>query len=269
MAPSDSAPRAGETAALPEPRRQRADATDWRPGWSPAWAPFLDIDGTLLDIAERPGDVFVPEGLVATLLELRETCGSLALVTGRSLDQVDALFGAGVFDVAANHGAVLRVDGVVADVAGDPLAASDLAARLAPVVADLPGTLLEDKGHSVALHYRQAPDAAGPLLAAARGAMALDSRSWRLVAGKAVFELAPRATTKGTAVETLMARRPYAGRRPFFAGDDVTDEDAFEAVERLGGVTLLVGPERASRARWRLPSPSAFRFWLDGGLTKS
>jgi len=234
--------------------------------WSTAWAPFLDIDGTLLDIAARPDDVFVPDDLIETLTAIADTCGCLALITGRSLGQADALFGAGRFDVAANHGAVVRIGGVVRDQAGDPGAAEAVAAALRPAVDRHAGTFVEEKGHSVAVHYRAAPAAEPFLLQAAREAIRGSGDAWRILIGKAVIEIAPRATTKGTAIAQFLADPAYRRRRPFFAGDDTTDEDAFEAVAAVGGLGVLIGPERKTAARYRLPSPGAFRAWLDGSV---
>lgn len=248
-------PGAGSRAGVPAP-----------PEWSPAWAPFLDIDGTLLDIAAAPGTVVVPPGLVDLLDRLAARCGVLALVTGRSLAQVDALFGAGRFDCAANHGAVLRVGGRLDPGVGDPAAGHAVAAALAPAVAAHPGAFVEDKGHSVAVHYRAAPAAATALLAAAEGAIRAGPGDWRILVGKAVVEIAPRATSKGTAIERFLAEPAYAGRRPFFAGDDTTDEDAFGVVRARDGLGVLVGPARRTGATRRLPSPGAFRDWLERSL---
>ncbi|MBT9291166.1 trehalose-phosphatase [Prosthecodimorpha staleyi] len=234
--------------------------------WSPEWAPFLDIDGTLLDIAARPDDVFVPDRLIETLTAIADTCGCLALVTGRSLPQADALFGAGRFDVAANHGAVMRIGGVVCDQAGDPGAAEAMAAALRPAVDRHDGAFVEEKGHSVAVHYRAAPEAEPFLLQAAHEAIRGSGDAWRILIGKAVIEIAPQSATKGTAIARFLADPAYRRRRPFFAGDDTTDEDAFVAVAAAGGLGVLIGPERKTAARYRLPSPGAFRSWLDGSV---
>lgn len=233
--------------------------------WSSAWAPFLDIDGTLLDIAAHPNDVVVPPGLVRDLERLAVRCGSLALITGRSLDQVDALFGAGRFDCAANHGAVIRIGDMVREPGGHPSVAPIVAA-LVPAVALHAGAFVEEKGHSVAVHFRAAPAAEPFLIKAAYEAIRSDPGAWRIVLGKAVVEIAPRGTTKGTAIEHLLAHPVHGGRQPFFAGDDITDEDAFTAVAAHGGLGVLVGPERRTAAQFRLPSPATFRSWLSRSL---
>ncbi|MEJ1160310.1 trehalose-phosphatase [Prosthecomicrobium sp. N25] len=234
--------------------------------WTEEWAPFLDIDGTLLDFAGHPAAVVVPKDLVAMLERLRERCGCLALVTGRSLDQVDALFGPDRFHVAASHGAVIRSALGTRDAAGHGESTRAIAGHLEALVARHPGTFVEDKGHSVALHFRLAPEAAPALLAAAEDLAAQAPETWRVLTGKGVVEIAPRAASKGTAIGALLGEAGYSGKRPFFAGDDLTDEDGFAMVDYAGGLGVLVGPNRPSAARWRIPGPEAFRRWLAAGL---
>jgi trehalose 6-phosphate phosphatase len=234
--------------------------------WTDGWAPFLDIDGTLLDLAGHPAAVVVPEGLIDALERLRARCGCLALVTGRSLEQVDDLFGTGRFDVAASHGAVIRSRFGLRDAAGHGESTHAVAALLAPVLTRWPGAFMEDKGHSVALHYRLAPEAAPDLMRAAQAAIAGEADTWRILTGKGVIEIAPRDASKGTAIGALLGESPYAGKRPFFAGDDTTDEDGFAMVAYAGGLGVLVGAERPTAARYRIGSADAFRRWLVEGL---
>ena len=228
------------------------------------WAFLLDIDGTLLDLADHPDRVEVPPALLPALRALRERAsGALALVTGRGLASADRVFG-DEFDCASNHGARIRIDGEV------PPATVDEAAVLGRVVEDLavtidahPGAWIERKSHSVAVHWRAVPAAAGEIARAVRSLVASHLSDWRLIEGKGVIEVASRAATKGTAVERLLASPRYVGRKPFYAGDDVTDEDAFQAVARLGGAGVLVGSPRRTYATHVCPSPADFRRWIE------
>lgn len=228
------------------------------------WAFLFDIDGTLLDLADHPDRVVVPETLLPALKRLKGLAGgALALVTGRGLGSADRLFGAD-FDCAGNHGATLRLGATL-----DAVAAADvpllegLSAALEPAIAAHPGAWIERKSHSIAVHWRRVPEAAADLARAVRTAVAGHVRDWRLIEGKGVIEIARRDATKGTAVERLLASPGYVGRRPFYAGDDVTDEDAFQTVAGLGGVGVLVGPPRRTYAHYSCPAPEAFRRWIE------
>jgi trehalose 6-phosphate phosphatase len=133
----------------------------------------------------------------------------------------------------------------------------DLADRLSRI----PGVLIEDKGESVALHWRLAPEAEAHVREAARSTSRKLGTNFRLQGGKSVIEIVPEASGKGRAVEALLARAPYLGRRPLFAGDDLTDENGFRAVEERGGVSIKIG-NGDTIATKRVSSPAAFRAWL-------
>ncbi len=242
---------------------------------------FLDLDGTLLDLAPRPELVQVPESLPGLLGSLaRELDGALALVSGRPLGAIDALIPSvspsvcpgltlGRLDAAGTHGAEWRQGGRVETLASSDPAAVEalgvLARGLRAQVENRPGLLVEDKPGALALHYRLAPEReAEALELAERTAQALGP-AYRLQHGKQVVEVLPAAAGKGTAIRRFMAVPPYAGRTPVFAGDDLTDEDGFAAVESLHGISIRVGPPGApTRARHRLDSPAALRAWLAG-----
>lgn len=218
---------------------------------------FLDVDGTLLDIAPRPDAVAVPAGLVADLAALHKACdGALALVSGRAVAVLDALFAPLVLPAMGGHGTQMRLD---------PATAPEPETRLDPHLADilrqlparLPGVLAEDKGTAFALHYRARPDA-GPTLRAAISAALEGTSGLDILDGHFVFEVKPAAIDKGTAVTAAMARLPFAGRHPVFIGDDVTDEFAFRAVNALGGTAIAVGRMRPG-ARFVLSGPAAVR----------
>ena len=227
------------------------------------WALFLDFDGTLVDIAERPEAVVVDPGLPALLHRLRERCGgALAIVTGRAVSVIEAFLPGLDLDICGLHGLERRVGGRLQRVEPIDLpllraAVPTLAARLSRI----PGVLIEDKGESVALHWRLAPEAAPQVREAAYSALRDLGPNFRLQDGKAVVEIVPEASGKGRAVEALLMAPPYRGRRPVFAGDDVTDENGFRAVEPRGGLSVKIGlgPTAATR---RVDSPAAFRLWL-------
>jgi trehalose 6-phosphate synthase len=225
----------------------------------PDAALFLDVDGTLVAIAATPEAVRVEPGVRRSLEALRGVL-PVALISGRRLADIDAMFGPAAFPAAGTHGNERRrADGVVERAAAEHLVA-EVRQALADYAAAHPGMRLEDKDVSLALHWRLAPEMEAEAIAFAERLAATHPRL-RLVRGKMVAELAPRGHDKGEAIAAFLAEPPFAGRRPVFIGDDVTDEDGFAAVERAGGVTILVGA-RPSRARWRLPSVGAVHDFL-------
>lgn len=239
------------------------------------WALFLDLDGTLLDLAPTPDAVRVEAGLAARLAALeRLTGGALALVTGRAVDFVDALFAGHRFTVAGLHGAALRpapgLAGLlpVLPVAQPPDPGFQAAHALARSASRaLPGVVFESKGRAFALHYRQAPQHRARVKRIMQQAGRIAGPAHRLRAGKCVVELGPAGADKGSAVGNLMACHPFQGRYPVAAGDDLTDEAMFRAVNALGGLSLRVGPEAAladSAAVAGIATPAAFRAWLEG-----
>ena len=222
-----------------------------------ACALFLDVDGTLLDIAPRPDAVQVPDGLVADLDALRRAgSGALALVSGRAVAVLDALFAPLRLPAMGGHGTQMRLEPDAA-IEAETLIDARLADALRHLPARLPGVLAEDKGTAFALHYRARPDA-GPALRKAIAEALEDARGLDILDGHFVFEVKPAAIDKGTAVAAAMARAPFAGRHPVFIGDDVTDEFAFRAVNALGGTAIAVGRMRPG-ARFVLPGPAAVR----------
>lgn len=227
---------------------------------------FLDFDGVLVDLAERPEAVSVRPGLVADLTRLRSLLdGALAIVTGRGAEEVDAFLAPLRPALAAQHGRVLRLEGD-ADVAERRQSLPEASrAAVAAVARAFPGVLIEDKGDGVAIHYRASPDAADAVRAAA--AAAVDASDGRLQAlpGKMVVELVPPGHDKGTGIAALMARPPFAGRTPVFAGDDITDEAGFRAVQAMGGVGVIVAERRPTEAVAALADVAAVHAWLAVG----
>lgn len=221
---------------------------------------FLDFDGTLTELAATPDDVRVPRDLVCDLAALRSSLGgSVAIVTGRSLADLDRHLHPLRLPASGVHGAEFRdVDGAVSRiVAADMGPAQTLIEALCDADARL---RLELKPGALALHYRAAPEREADCIATMRQALALMPES-TLLRGKMVIELKPVGVDKGSAVRALLAMAPFRDRRPWFVGDDVTDEAAFLAVAAAGGVTVKVGAG-ATGARHRLPDPTAVRHWL-------
>lgn len=225
---------------------------------------FLDFDGTLVDIADRPDAVIVGSeigDLLTSLLERHE--GRVALVSGRSLAQLDALIGpaATTIAVSASHGCEHRWDGLVAYPVR-PTALDVAAAWFKRIATTFPGTLVEEKTFGVALHYRLVPHLENQLSTMA-GKIG-HSLNLTVQEGKMVVELRMPGGDKGTAVRRMMARASMAGSHPIFIGDDVTDEPGFEAVQELGGTGIFVGSPRRTSACCALPDPASVRSWLSG-----
>jgi trehalose 6-phosphate phosphatase len=225
---------------------------------------FLDFDGTLVDIADRPEAVIVDPKLPEILRSVRGRCGgALAIVTGRSVAAIEGFLPGLDLDICGLHGMERRLGGVLHHLAvEDPAALRAAVAQLTARLAGIPNVLIEDKGESVALHWRLNPDAEWAVRQAAGEAMAALGSGFRLQNGKAVVEIVPAISGKGSAVEALMRDAPYRGRVPLFAGDDVTDENGFAAVRPRGGVTLKVG-QGDTIAERRIASPTLLRQWLE------
>jgi trehalose 6-phosphate phosphatase len=231
----------------------------------PRAALLLDVDGTLLDIAPGPEFVVVPKGLPDLLSQLCERLGgALALVSGRPIADLDLLFAPVVLPAAGEHGAEVRpgADQPVLALAGRPSALGRVFARMASAVAQFAGVRIEAKRTGFAVHYRQAPERASLLRRLIDDAIADHAAEVHVQPGKMVLEIKGRASNKARAVNVLMQRPPFAGRRPLFIGDDATDRDGFAAARRLGGNCAAVGMENADMADWCFASPAAVRAWL-------
>lgn len=225
-------------------------------------AVFLDLDGTLAPIAPRPEDVGPDPRRTALIERLSQRLGGrLAVLSGRTLTDIDRILEGRVAAVAAVHGLVWRGgDGRVAE--PTPHAGLAVARETFARLADRdPGLLVEDKGLSVALHYRLAPRFRDLAILAAEGLSAETGLSFQ--PGHMVVELRTPGPDKGDSLRRFMAEAPFAGRRPVFIGDDLTDEPAFRAAAALGGHGVLVGAERASAADWRVPDVAAVLAWLE------
>jgi len=230
------------------------------------WALFFDVDGCLLDFAPHPSEVVVPRGLQSEIARLAlQLDGALALVSGRSLDAIDDVFGElRHLPAAGMHGLERReFDGRITSPPDAPQVLLTVESEGRRVIAAFPGALVERKGPNLALHWRAAPEAQEALRAFAAAALRV-LPEYRVQGGDHVLELRPGGDTpdKGRAVEAFLAQPPFRGRRPVFIGDDLTDEHAFDVVNAVDGLSVLVGPRLQSAARWHLDNPAAVRAWI-------
>ncbi len=207
-------------------------------------AVLLDVDGTILDIAPTPHSVLVSDGLLRILKNVRDRSGgALALVSGRTVADLDLLFEPLRLSAIGGHGAEIRFD--PAQTVHEQRAATldrGLKQSLLAIANRYAGVATEDKGFSVALHYRLAADRAVDVVGeVVRLCASYPARSYELLHGKAVIEVKTTGFSKGTAVRELMTHPPFAGRTPVFVGDDVTDEAVFAVMPEFGGVSVSVG----------------------------
>jgi len=227
---------------------------------------FLDVDGTLLKIASRPELVHVPRELPALIARLSEQRqGALALISGRPLAELDRLFRPWRGAAAGVHGVERRrADGTLdrIDDSASEAALDSIRPRLTAFAAGGSGLIVEDKGATLALHYRGVPDRAPEVRAYAESLQREAGVALRLIKGKMVVEFQPRHANKGSAIAAFLAEPPFVGRRPVFVGDDATDEDGFAEVRNLGGFSIRVGSHCETVADYRLPSVEAVLAWL-------
>jgi trehalose 6-phosphate phosphatase len=229
------------------------------------WALFLDVDGTLLEIAETPQSVVVPSTLKQLLVSLSlRLDGALALISGRTLNDLDHLFAPLRFCAAGMHGWERRdAAGCVIRPQLDPACLNDAREHLRQFTKQHEGLLLEDKGHGLAVHFRRAPHLSWEVSTAVRLAWQQAGSKFAVQAGKCVFEIRPADCTKGTAIRALMQQPPFANRLPIYIGDDLTDEDGFAIVNEIGGISIRVGDAQGSAAQHRLPGVRQVLRWLE------
>lgn len=245
MKPHPSLPPLAELAA--DPRR---------------WALFLDFDGTLVELASTPDAIRVPASLPRLLRALADLFqGALAVMTGRKLADLDARLGGLRLAAAGQHGGERRFDPREQPISTASKNLDRVRSRLSKAASSLHGIQVEDKGASIALHYRTAPAMAESLRALAEDIVAESGGALQLMPGKFVFEIRPAGADKGRALEAFLGVPPFQGRLPLVIGDDVTDEEAFAAALRARGSAIKVG-EGSTLAPWRIDKPSAVRAWL-------
>ena len=223
---------------------------------------FLDIDGTFADFSATPDEVAIDLEIAPALKRISdELDGALAIITGRSISSADRLFDGMKLAIAGQHGCERRdATGTIHLHAPRKDTLAKLRKMFKRLAARHPDLLLEDKGATIALHYRSTPQLASHVYQALRKSIE-DEPGYQLQPGKMLLEVRPEGRDKGTAIHDFMAENPFAGRLPVFVGDDRTDEHGFEYVERMGGWSVKVGPGRTA-ARFRLPDTAAVKRWL-------
>jgi trehalose 6-phosphate phosphatase len=225
---------------------------------------LLDIDGTLLDLAPTPHEVVVPPGLAETLSGLHmRTDGALALVSGRSLGDIDSIFRPILLPAVGGHGAEMRlsIDNEAVAAHAPPMD-KDLKKRFAAIACLDPRIIVEDKGYSIALHYRQAPNFERAIYDAVSAIRAdLPEAPIDVLPGKSVCEIKNSGISKATGVMELLTHEPFAGRRPIFIGDDVTDESVFAIMPDLKGISFSVS-RHAHGVDGYFAEPANVRHWL-------
>jgi trehalose 6-phosphate phosphatase len=228
------------------------------------WALFLDVDGTLLEIAETPESVRVPPNLKHVLSEASSRLGgALALVSGRPIADLDRLFAPLRLCASGVHGCERRnPDGTIDRPEVAPEALAPVRQELQAFAARHPGLLVEDKGFGVALHFRLAPELADQARALMDALCRKLGPQFALQSGKCVMEIRPTGFSKGTSIRAFMHVPPFAGRTPVFIGDDLTDEDGFAVVNELGGVSIKVG-DAPTVAQQRLASVRDVWRWIE------
>lgn len=230
----------------------------------PDWYYFLDFDGTLVDLAPTPDSVVVPQALIDLLHRLDQaTAGKVTVVTGRPLAQVDRFLAPLTLPTAAQHGGERRYpDGRTAPCPPPNSALVFAAEHLQTVCVAYPGALLERKPASLALHFREAPEAERPARAAMEVALTLVGSGYRVLEGKKVLELKRSDIDKGSAVDAFLNETGYSAL-PVAIGDDRTDEDTFALVNKRGGISIRVGGAgEPTQARYLLADPKAVHAWL-------
>ena len=223
---------------------------------------FFDLDGTLADIKPQPHQVSIPVGVRAALRQLAQNNdGAVALISGRSMDELDALAGAGCFPLAGVHGAERRdISGQTHRVTLPETLVHALEQQLRNALVDLPGATLESKGMAFALHYRLAPQHQQAITELAERLV----QRWPMLAlqpGKCVLELKPQGVNKGEAIRAFMQEPPFVNKTPVFVGDDLTDEAGFKVINQMGGYAVKVG-QGETDAKWRLDNVAAVHQWL-------
>ena len=230
---------------------------------------FLDLDGTLAPIAPTPDQAHVPATTLHVLDDLyRASAGSVAIVSGRDSPDIDRLLGPLLLPYAALHGARIKPpSGKIETMGVSQDSLRQVSAIVETAMGQLPGTIVERKALSIALHFRQAPQFEDEIRQLAADALVNHNGDFEIQEGKMVVEIKPRGASKAKAIERFMGMAPFQGRTPLFVGDDLTDESAFRIVNAMNGITIKIGTG-ATHASWRLADPPALVEWLSSLLAK-
>lgn len=247
--------------------KENGDTAASLPAPGPDWAYFVDIDGTLIDFTARPTGVELDAELRDLIERLYQAAGNaVAVISGRSIRDIDRLFPHARLPAAGQHGTERRdAAGQVSQHAFPVERLVAARALLIEAAARHPGLWLEDKDLSLALHYRGSPGLAADAHRLMTEALAEAGPAFCLLTGKGIVELKPAGRDKGMAVQEFMQEAPFRGRVPVFVGDDVTDEFGFKMVNQLGGHSVKVGPG-LTEAQWRLRDVRSVRAWLARAL---
>ena len=242
------------------PRLKRAQALSP----SSEWALFLDVDGTILGFADTPNGVASCDRVTGVLREI-DLCleGAVALISGRTIGNLDHLFAPQKLPAAGLHGLERRDANGRLHNLGEAEALEHLRAPLTKLASSHEGAILEDKGRTLAIHYRRAPDAAEGIRRRVEELVRPSSDELRVIHGKMVSEINPRHADKGSAIRTFMDEVPFTGRLPVFIGDDVTDEDGFATVNALKGHAVHVGDGASKNAHYGLSGVNEVIEWLE------
>jgi trehalose 6-phosphate phosphatase len=224
---------------------------------------FLDIDGTLLDVALTPSAVHVPPDL-AELLELLSTrlSGAMAIITGRPIAEADDLLRPWKFTAAGVHGGEIRMSATAAIQALTPTFSPEMHGDLKTIAEAMPGIVLEDKGAGIAMHYRLVPNLREPLLATLEALIPKYPGQFAICEGRKVVEILPVGFSKGRALRKLASLPQFASRIPIMIGDDISDVDAFRAAEDLGGYGMKVAGENFPKSEASFNGPQDVLAWL-------
>jgi trehalose 6-phosphate phosphatase len=223
---------------------------------------FLDVDGTLVEFTDTPSQT-VADDEIKRLLEqlMHQLAGAVALVSGRQISTMDQLFAPLRLPAAGLHGVERRdSSGTLHGAEFEDHRLSRARKALALLADSYPGTIIEDKGRNIAVHFRLAPQFGELVLRSVEAIAAPLTEDYQLQNGILMVEIKPRGFNKGSAVASFMREPPFAGRRPVFVGDDLTDRDGFAVVEALGGISISVG-ERV-RGQYQLDHVQSVRSWL-------
>jgi trehalose 6-phosphate phosphatase len=228
------------------------------------WCLFLDVDGTLIELTDSPLETFADPDLKTLLTQVTERLGgALALVSGRSIHYLDGLFAPLRLPAAGLHGVERRkASGVLHGASFVDTQLTEARTAVDALVQTHPGTSVEDKGRTIAVHYRMAPQVETILRQELAAIAKPLGTNYHIQEGNMVLEIKPRGFTKATAIKAFLKEPPFSGRKPVFVGDDLTDQDGFRLVEDGGGISIAVG-ERV-HGQYRLENAGAVRTWLQG-----